>query len=341
MGGSDEAAAVSRSPLPPAKRRSGDRVVSLQCPYCPRVVTGDPSRSIRTNYNRHLLTHTKERPYRCEFCLAQFTTSTNRRRHVLRLHPELLATWSTASAAASPPPERHVEGGNENDKADADAAAAVEAGATSEAVGFACRFCGTEFTCKGSRTLHERRCPARPYPPRVFATSSSLTTSGANLAAPATEQTGDMADTIFLCPNCEQELSSRQQVKRHLRCYCPFRDDAFASYSDDDDGQEGVQLGRLSRTKRSRRILMKRGAGAAEHPSGRPRHDEVNMGTMAGVPPSALRAVEAAPSVTHGHLQTVTTVICPYDGCMSTFASRTRWLAHVARRHPRELVREM
>ncbi|RNF08762.1 uncharacterized protein Tco025E_07094 [Trypanosoma conorhini] len=337
MDGSDEAAAASRPPSPPAKRRRGERVVSLQCPYCPRVVTGVPSRSIRTNYNRHLLTHTKERPYQCEFCLAQFTTSTNRRRHVLRLHPELLATWSTtAAAAASSQPETPVSVGGANSKSEADAAAGAEAEATSEAVGFACRFCAAAFTCKGSRTLHERRCPARPYPPRVLATSSSPTPSPSTLAAPTGEQAGDPADTVFLCPNCEQELSSRQQVKRHLRCYCPFRDDAFASYSDDGedddgdgDGRAGGQPGRPSRTKRSRRILQKRGAGSAEHSSGQPRHDGAHAYAVAVL------------SATPGRSQTATTVICPYDDCMSTFASRTRWLAHVARRHPHELVPEI
>ncbi|EKF36247.1 hypothetical protein MOQ_002289 [Trypanosoma cruzi marinkellei] len=346
MGGSDEAASISASTLPtrqlqasssrPAKRK-GDRVVSLKCPHCPRVITGVPSRSIRTNYNRHLLTHTKERPYQCEFCLAQFTTSTNRRRHVLRLHPELITTWSTPTAAASSRHETHL------DPSDA-IAVGTEAGASSSTVGFTCRFCGTELSCKGSRTIHERRCPSRPYPPRVLPKHLSLTPSASNVATSSTEQTDDPVDTIFLCPNCEQELSSRQQVKRHLRCYCPFREDAFASDSGDDVdmGEEGVvRIGPRSVTKRSRRILSKRRAGSAEHFKGRPRREGMGAFFSAEVHSTALHATEVLlPPATHGGSQIDITVTCPYDDCMATFASRTRWLAHVARRHPNELVQE-
>ncbi|EAN95635.1 hypothetical protein C3747_95g89 [Trypanosoma cruzi] len=351
MGGSDEAASMSASTLPtrqlqasssrPAKRQ-GDRVVSLQCPHCPRVITGVPSRSIRTNYNRHLLTHTKERPYQCEFCLAQFTTSTNRRRHVLRLHPELITTWSTPTTAASSGHETHFEPSDAS--AVGNAAAGTEAGASPATVGFACRFCGTELSCKGSRTIHERRCSSRPYPPRVLPKHLSLKPSASNVATSSAEQTDDPADTIFLCPNCEQELSSRQQVKRHLRCYCPFREDAFASESGDDvdGGDEGVvRLGPRSVTKRSRRILSKRRGGSAERFKGRPRHEGVGAFFSEEVHSTALRAAEVLlPPATYGQSQTDITVTCPYDDCMATFASRTRWLAHVARRHPKELVQE-
>ncbi|ORC92880.1 uncharacterized protein TM35_000022060 [Trypanosoma theileri] len=406
------------------RRRRAAGIVTLQCPYCPRTITGDPSKSIRTNYNRHLLTHTKERPYKCEFCLADFTTSTNRRRHIIRLHPDM--------AALLPNPPRKKEMENENTEKDASNLQETNTPMNSNSnTVLICRFCAKDFTCKGSRTLHERHCPSRPQPARIIPAKSTHTnntiintnTNTINTSMDSNEKKEEEeeeevqepnilipsapGDTFVLCPNCEQELSGRAQLRRHLRCFCPFREDAFASPEREERRELSLERVGAPRTctRRSRRILSRRRAGSDGHRRVHMRregheerwnreytstnttttttndnnnnNDSIHTNTRTTTTTgdgwgkkqqqqeeegekSTLRSGEiflSAPpllgerpmassspcGIGKWSLTTITTstnsttVICPYDDCMSTFSSRTRWLAHVARRHPKEL----
>ena len=51
-----------------------------KCPFCMKVFPRS------ANLNRHLRTHTGERPYRCEFCQRRFSISSNMQRHIRNIH---------------------------------------------------------------------------------------------------------------------------------------------------------------------------------------------------------------------------------------------------------------
>ena len=52
----------------------------IDCPFCPRKFPWTSS------LNRHILTHTGQKPYKCQDCSLWFTTKSNRDRHQVRKH---------------------------------------------------------------------------------------------------------------------------------------------------------------------------------------------------------------------------------------------------------------
>ncbi|CAJ1989770.1 hypothetical protein conserved [Leishmania donovani] len=169
--------------------------VHLVCPHCAKEFTGNSSTSgVRSNYRRHLLTHTGERPFPCSYCHQRFTTKPNLRRHVRLVHP-LQATPSTqvrhpdgreaaedVAAAAPPPlPEMHLPPATT-----ANVAPPASAGST-------------------AATANVKPGPSCPL----------LLPRRADPAA-------------FTCEDCELEICSRAKLRRHRRYYCPFRENIFA-----------------------------------------------------------------------------------------------------------------
>ncbi|KAG5501964.1 hypothetical protein JKF63_04234 [Porcisia hertigi] len=170
--------------------------VHLVCPDCGKAFTGNSSTSgVRSNYRRHLLTHTGERPFPCSYCHQRFTTKPNLRRHVRSLHP-CQATPSTQvrhpngaetagdAMAASPPPlpEMHLP-------------PSITASLT-------------ELASTGSTA------------------AAAVVNPGPSCSSPSLPQPVD--PVVFTCEDCELETSSRAKLRRHKRYYCPFRDNIFA-----------------------------------------------------------------------------------------------------------------
>ncbi|XP_076827244.1 ras-responsive element-binding protein 1 isoform X2 [Brachyhypopomus gauderio] len=62
------------------KNAYSNSVQKLTCPYCPRVFPWASS------LQRHMLTHTGQKPYPCPKCEALFSTKSNCERHLLRKH---------------------------------------------------------------------------------------------------------------------------------------------------------------------------------------------------------------------------------------------------------------
>ncbi|KAG8341481.1 hypothetical protein ERJ75_000251600 [Trypanosoma vivax] len=324
------------------------RVLTMRCPHCNYVSTRDVGSNGGTHYRRHLLTHTKERPYKCEFCCAGFTTNANRLRHIVRVHEMLYET----SRMRDCPAGDHVTfslgcSSTRFTEVDKGADTSVNTGATRDS---------TFPFAKGQlpRGYHPVGGPSLPTVPIPSSTSPEPIECGGHTFHTA-HGSGGSSDTLAgvligatcVCPDCEKELSSSAQLKRHLRCYCPFREDVFTQYSEDSDVDlhksvtgpgvggafydfcfsDGECRGRVG-TKRSRRIISRRCAGAVDRLA-----THVRSKPELTLSPDVVATVAASVAVGGRARSRVT---CPYDNCLATFASRERWHRHVARRHPQE-----
>lgn len=74
----------------------------LICPVCGKEFN---SRNRRQDLQRHLLSHTGERPFACPFCPYRATLKGNLKKHIQGLHAQLLKAVeeSRASPPMSPP----------------------------------------------------------------------------------------------------------------------------------------------------------------------------------------------------------------------------------------------
>ncbi|KPI88616.1 hypothetical protein ABL78_2284 [Leptomonas seymouri] len=189
-------------------------MIHLVCPHCSKEFNGNSSTSgVRSNYRRHLLVHTGERPFPCPYCRDGFTTKPNLRRHIAAIHAthltppesahprrsnaelvapmpplELPTTTLPSSLAASSAPTRQG-------KPDSEECAIETSGCTPSAGSQTVSLAASEDTCQLQR-LNEtvQQHPSAP----------------------------------FICEDCELEVSSPAKLRRHQRYYCPFRDNIFA-----------------------------------------------------------------------------------------------------------------
>ncbi|XP_072535454.1 ras-responsive element-binding protein 1 isoform X2 [Salminus brasiliensis] len=73
--------AAKQSPQSKSKKNAySNSVQKMTCPFCPRVFPWASS------LQRHMLTHTGQKPYPCSKCEALFSTKSNCERHLLRKH---------------------------------------------------------------------------------------------------------------------------------------------------------------------------------------------------------------------------------------------------------------
>ncbi|KAK7497627.1 hypothetical protein BaRGS_00011022 [Batillaria attramentaria] len=68
------------TPVKKKRNSYADSPHKLNCPYCPRSFPWVSS------LNRHLLTHTGQKPFKCPRCPVTFSTKSNRERHLIRKH---------------------------------------------------------------------------------------------------------------------------------------------------------------------------------------------------------------------------------------------------------------
>ena len=193
---------------------SAGYMIHLVCPYCLKEFNGNSSTSgVRSNYRRHLLIHTGERPFPCPYCRNCFTTKSNMRRHIAALHASHLTPTSQAHAelndaepVAPPPPLRLPTSTTTNTTVTASPVASLvsssghekpgSTAATVESIGLT--------SSAGSQTVSE--CGSEGAQQRLQQTTTAT----------------------FICEDCELEVSSRAKLRRHQRYYCPFRDNIFA-----------------------------------------------------------------------------------------------------------------
>jgi hypothetical protein len=61
-----------------------------RCPVCRKMV------AYRYTLLEHMVTHTKEKPFRCAFCVAEFTRRDSLNQHINKVHPETTGIeWTT------------------------------------------------------------------------------------------------------------------------------------------------------------------------------------------------------------------------------------------------------
>ncbi|XP_078544187.1 ras-responsive element-binding protein 1 isoform X2 [Lissotriton helveticus] len=81
IGTSEDERETAEDKLLRGKRNSySNSLQKITCPYCPRVFPWASS------MQRHMLTHTGQKPYPCAKCEAYFSTKSNCERHLLRIH---------------------------------------------------------------------------------------------------------------------------------------------------------------------------------------------------------------------------------------------------------------
>ncbi|GAA6098614.1 ras-responsive element-binding protein 1 isoform X1 [Tachysurus ichikawai] len=99
------------------KNAYSNSVQKMKCPYCPRVFPWTSS------LQRHMLTHTGQKPFPCPQCDALFSTKSNCERHLLRKHG--LSSRSTLQNPGSHPKTKADEGSQESTDGVSDAEPAV------------------------------------------------------------------------------------------------------------------------------------------------------------------------------------------------------------------------
>ena len=57
----------------------------FRCPFCPKEVQGS-SKGIRANMKRHIMIHTGEKPYKCEYCDFASNQKVSVERHTIKIH---------------------------------------------------------------------------------------------------------------------------------------------------------------------------------------------------------------------------------------------------------------
>ncbi|CUG89417.1 zinc finger protein, putative [Bodo saltans] len=150
---------------PPPQAPPQQQLDELICPVCLKVFRGSKSHGgLQSNYNRHLLIHSGDRPYSCSSCDMSFTTSSNLRRHEAKRHPSPVAVLPVPPL----PPGVEREGASDEGESDGgplvvDAMHVVDVAAApivvAPAATYPCRNgCGREFSWRATRTIHERRC---------------------------------------------------------------------------------------------------------------------------------------------------------------------------------------
>lgn len=93
--------AIADGGLPRRRRQSlteADLSSALSCPACGKMFAGSKR---RYHLERHLITHTGERPYPCPHCPYRANVRENLARHVRHRHPDVLVTsfdaWKVCS----------------------------------------------------------------------------------------------------------------------------------------------------------------------------------------------------------------------------------------------------
>nr|CCM16463.1 hypothetical protein, conserved [Leishmania guyanensis] len=215
--------------------------VHLVCPHCAKEFTGNSSTSgVRSNYRRHLLIHTGERPFPCSYCHQRFTTKPNLRRHVRLVHPSL-ATPSTevrctadiifaegaAAATPLPLPEMHLPHATATNVGEPTFTSSTAA--VADPAAFTCEDCELEISNRSKLRRHKRYyCPFR--------------------------------ENIFADPVKDAVDLYRTQQRQHRQRYSSDDSDEGGSDEEDacsDDGDPVLSVdGRLRRRNRSIRVSL-------------------------------------------------------------------------------------
>eukprot|EP00796_Vickermania_ingenoplastis_P003940 gene3940-2803_t len=196
------------SPSPVKRQKcAGGHIITLACEHCGKQFTGHSTFSgVRSNFRRHVITHSAARPFACDVCGTAFLTKQNMERHKRAKHPEYLgddANWkrrptamTTASRRRRGPLEGTDERGGEEEGGDrqAEAALVVNPDRTKSPDGSE----GTD-----APYLHpSQMAPGQP-------------------SRPAAEP------RAFECLLCRATFASKPHLTRHMHRSCPFKEMGF------------------------------------------------------------------------------------------------------------------
>ncbi|KPA74207.1 hypothetical protein ABB37_09460 [Leptomonas pyrrhocoris] len=201
---------------PKKSHASAGYMIHLVCPHCAKEFNGNSSTSgVRSNYRRHLLVHTGERPFPCPYCHDGFTTMQNMRRHIAAFHARHLTPPNGAQKEAdnvepvAPMPPLELPTATVLSSSPAASSTSSRHGKPITETGSVEPNGLTSSSLTGSQTVSERAFDGACQRQQQIAVERQ--------EPPA----------VFICEDCELEVSSQAKLRRHQRYYCPFRDNIF------------------------------------------------------------------------------------------------------------------
>lgn len=235
---------------PKKSHAAAGHLIHLVCPHCSKEFRGNSSTSgVRSNYRRHLLVHTGERPYPCSYCGDSFTTKPNLRRHISLCHGRNVTPNHAPQPDANDVPLAEafaLDVGNTAGAPTADALPPLQL-PTSTSTASPVASLASSSSKHGTALSPTSTVETTGLTSSAAASQALSENGGADLAAlllehaprPPSSAASTVTDTTattattatnagpFICEECELEVSSRAKLHRHQRYYCPFRDNIF------------------------------------------------------------------------------------------------------------------
>lgn len=316
------AAASENVAGPPADKESAPH--TLVCSVCGKTFRGHRWEGLWSNFHRHELVHTGERPHRCQHCGQGFTTSTNLKRHVAVMHAEIPVSPAAAlgfldasatPAAQFPPATSPVSSGPGGiasglPRVDGLSVPVRRRTLTTE---FECDLCCALLSSASKLRRHQSlHCPFREN-------AHSIDAEGVPTRGGRRRRCRDST-----APTASDEGSSRTPsvvaTPASGLVVATFPDAVFGF----DDGGDAVTAAKRQGSAKRRRV---------DTPlSARLLTPNTVSGVEVGTVPVRLGDLCGA----RGLSAPVASLRCPHEGCLCAFASARGLAAHVARVHAKE-----